>query len=342
MAHEIMPYQDQLENLLSQLVHLMRLESILIMAVDTDMIDESRRAQLKEFFLTGRHHHEALIAEYSKKDQEELLGDSLKNSNPVTFQISNLQAQIADTFNGITQLMSLLERNQLLSPQELGQFSQRQTSASEVVEVSNTTNSLYGFISQGPDEYRAAMKKLIYDAFMAKGKDDVFIPIVNTYSDKAVEQAGFKVVDNPTELDNDSNIQEDKLITGSKHVLLHDYLFNTRDGSERTVNAQASTAIFQFLSSIMANEVIMRAVGQEQLFEMIQESFRLLGTTISLKLDPNSEGGITQTDQAIQQLSQQIQQIAQQVQSDEDALRQVAQQVEIISQEHQAMFSEGQ
>ena len=318
----------------------MRLESILIMAVDSDMIEDDMRKQLKDFFKNGRHHHEALIAEYSSKDQRELLGASLKETNPITFNASNLRSQIADTFNGITQLLSILERNQLLSPQELGQFSQRQTSASEVVEVSNTTNSLYGFISQGPDEYRAAVKKLLYGAFMAKGKDEVFVPIVSTYPNNVITSSGFVPVEDISEVDNDSNISEETLITGSKTKLIHDYIFNSRDGAERTMNAQASTSIFQFLSAVMGNEILMRAIGQEQLFEMISESFRLLGTTMSLKLDPDAQGGITQTDQAIQQLSQQIQQLAQQQSSGEEAIQQVAQQLEVITQEHNAMFGE--
>jgi hypothetical protein len=141
-------------------------------------------------------------------------------------------------------------------------------------------------------------------------------------------------------VDNDSNISEETLITGSKTKLIHDYIFNSRDGAERTMNAQASTSIFQFLSAVMGNEILMRAIGQEQLFEMISESFRLLGTTMSLKLDPDAQGGITQTDQAIQQLSQQIQQLAQQQSSGEEAIQQVAQQLEVITQEHNAMFGE--
>jgi len=334
MAHEILPYQDQADNLMSQLVYLMRLESFMILAIDVDSLEDDAREYIKKFVKTGRFHSEALIAEYSSGDEEELRGKNPVRDSPFKFQTSDLHAQIAETFRGITNIIGLLEKTQMFSPQELGQFVEREVSASEVVEVANTTTALFNFTSQGPDEFRAAMKRILYESLMASGKNEVYVPIVDTYPDDVIRAAGFKVT-NPEEIENydvQSNLLEvQQTITGSKNSLVHDYIFNSRDGAVRTQSVEAAQAIFQFLGTITGNEAMVKAVGQKQLFEMITEAFRLSGTTITLKLNPESEGDQQTPEGApsMEEILQVIQQNAQGVQELDGAVTQIAQQLQL-------------
>ena len=314
MAHEILPFQDQVDNLFSQLVYLMRLESFLLLSVDTDLVSEEIRDELKTFVQNGRYHSQALLAEFSSSNQEQLQGKNQLRDTPFKFQATDLRSQIVTTVEGITKMIQLLEKTQMMSPQELGQFNQRETSASEVFEVANTTNAIHGFLSHGPDEYRAAMKEIIYESLIARGEDTVYVPVVETFQDAVIEGAGFKIQEKAKGLVIDGQSQEGWLISGSKKALVHEYLFNSRDGSERTVSREVANGLLQFLGSMMGNEQFINMIGPEQMAKLIAESFRLLGTTLNLKLDPEQQGVVPPReilDQVMQQVQQNSQVLAQ-------------------------------
>jgi len=308
MAHEILPFQDQIDNLFSQLVYLMRLESFLILSVDTDLVPEEIRDELKSFVEKGKYHSQAMLVEFSSTHEEQLHNkNQTRGDVPFKFQATDLRSQIVTTMEGISKIIQLLEKTQMMSPQELGQFNQRETSASEVFEVANTTNAIHGFLSHGPDEYRAAMKEIIYESFIAKGEDKVFVPVIETFQDKVIESAGFKVKGKARGVEIEGQIKDGYLITGSKKKLIHDYVFNSRDGSERTVSSEVANGILQFLGAMMGNEMFVNMIGPDQMTKLIGEAFRLLGTTLNLKIDPEAQG-MAPPQKVIEQIAQQVQQ----------------------------------
>ncbi len=60
----------------------------------------------------------------------------------------------------VTQLLNLVERLLILSPQELGQPAPREISATEVTEIATTTQAIYSFISEGIDELRGGLRNV--------------------------------------------------------------------------------------------------------------------------------------------------------------------------------------
>mgnify|MGYP000291875500 CR=1 FL=1 len=120
------------------------------------------------------------------------LGIDNKNFITVVDAQKELSAGINQSIQAILQLLNLVERLLILSPQELGQPAPREISATEVAEITNSTNAIYSFISEGIDGMRSAMKKVVYEHLVSCSNDDFIVPIKGRYSDSVIKEAGFE------------------------------------------------------------------------------------------------------------------------------------------------------
>lgn len=308
MAHEIMPYQDQAQSLLSQMYYLMRMESLMLCAIDVDLIpDKKMRADVKDYLAGRKTRQNAMYFEWSGNK----IRESLKTNpeNPIKFLTTSLQAQISTCLEGIGKTLELLERNLMMSPQELGQFVQRETSATENMIVEKTTNALYSFISQGPDEARAALKVILYESLMAMGEDDLATPVTSSFPRRLIEKAGFKFYGDEGEEESEEREPDARVVLASKQHMAHAYIYNSRDGTERTVSIEAAKTLYQFVNQILANETVLRLFGWKQISGMIGEVFRLSGSIYSIQLPEElPEGGPAEGGPEQQQLVEQVQQ----------------------------------
>jgi hypothetical protein len=217
-------------------------------------------------------------------------------------------------------LLNLVERLLILSPQELGQPAPREISATEVAEISSTTNSIYSFISEGIDDMRSAAKKLFYEHLVSCSTDKFTVPISQRYTDQVITDAGFQ--------SQDEGISEASArnVIGEPTNLIHEYLFTSRDGAERARDTQSAQVLSQTLQGLMQVEGVPQALGKERIFGFLNEIFRLSGAH-DLRLDTDeadqqAEIGEMQNEQFVAQLKEQWPQVMQAVQQ----LMQVAQQ----------------
>ena len=314
MAHEILPFQDQAQDLVSQLYYLLRMEQLLLLAIDTDLIpDKEIRGKIREYLEGKRSRPEALYVEWSGMKIREVQKSDAKQS-PFQFIHSTVQPQIQAVLEGIGTTLDLLEKVLMMSPQELGQFVTKETNATEVTSVNKTTNALQSFVSEGPDEGRAALKVILYESLMASGEDEVPTPVVAQFPQSAIKDAGFEILEGEDDTDPESFI-----VSGIKKQMAHNFVHNSRDGSERTVSVEASKTLYQFVNQILANESLLRMFGWKQVSEMISEVFRLSGSPFVIKLPPNlPEGGPGAATPEQQQLQERFDQLLEQMRSMEE------------------------
>lgn len=316
MVHEMIPYQDQAQTLVSQLYYLLRLEQILLLAVDTDLIpDKKMRKQLQDYLKGKRDRFEAFYMEWSGTRVREI--QRTQAQDPFQFVSSSIQPQIQTTLKGIGETLNLMEKMLMMSPQELGQYVTKETNATEVTSVNKTTNSLNSYLAEGPDEARGALKVIFYESFMALGEDSVPVPVVAQFPEEAVRKAGFEFVEE--EESEEEGEQEHFVIRAKKSKMVFAYIYNSRDGTERTVSAEASKTLYQFVTQILANEMLLDLFGWKQVAEMISEVFRMSGSPFAIKLPSDlpegrpSQAKNGEVQQQLQQFQQQWQQFTQQV-----------------------------
>jgi len=210
-----------------------------------------------------------------------------------------------------------------LSPQEQGQPSPRETSATEVLTISNTTESVYTFISEAVDEGRAAMKRVIYESIISLGSNTIKLPVKERYTQAVIEQAGFEI--DPEDSD---GVGEDGAkrytVIGSKNNLQHDYIFTSRDGSERASNMQHAQSLIQVFQIVSQSPLILEAMGKDKYFELVNEIARKSGTDLKLEVpageDNKLAGPNQETEQVMQSMANVIEQNATEIQSIKEAL----------------------
>lgn len=308
MAMELLAYQDQLSNLASHMLGQLRLGLLQLWLIDKDSLEPDIRTYFEDGMKRKDFWVDPQALFYSSSKLKEL--GIMDPSQAFRVVQANLSNTIENCFNGITRLLNLCDRLMILSPNELGQPAPREISATEVQEISNTTTSIQTFVSDGIDEQRAAMKKLLYQALICRSKSVLRVPALNRYSLETLTKAGFSPADTAN-IDDGKIIPINTTIVGDVGTLIYEYVFDSRDGAERTPNAAVSQTITQLVQFLTSNEVVARAMGKRRLFELVNEAVRLSGSGVDFKLtmDEGEDGeiGAAELEQVVEQLAMTMQ-----------------------------------
>ncbi len=312
VAHEIMPYQDQLTNILTSMLEQMKMSMFKIFAIDQDALDDDVKEYIKTALADDSFYAKPKALFYSGQKAADL-GINNHDFIKVVDVQKELSAGINQSIQAILQLLNLVERLLILSPQELGQPAPREISATEVSEISNTTNAIYSFISEGVDDMRSAMKKVIYEHLVTCSSDSFVVPIKGRYSEKIIREAGFEV-----ETSGDPAAAKRNVI-GNPDNLVYEWLFSSRDGAERARDTQSAQVLGQLMMQLLQVPDMPQALGKERIFEMFNEIFRMSGAH-DLKLevdevDQEQELSNVGNEQFITQLKEQWPQVMEFLQS---------------------------
>lgn len=309
LAHQLMQYQDHLTNLMGYLLLCIQSDNLKVMVLEIDGLSpeqlEAARSQLKG----ANYYAETLVVECSRKKMADLGVDMDKIVSLVQTRPS---AAINIIFQAMAQLLSMVERLEAMSPQEQGQPAPREISATESNLIAGTTESVFSFISNSRDEYRAAQKIIVYESYMAKGNQQLRVPVLSRFSPAVIKAAGFEVVSEEALDAQGLPIVPEKAakytVIGTKQRLLHDYIFTSRDGAERSSNTQAASTLTQLLN-VLKDPIILQGLGKEKLYEIINAIIRQSGSGLDVFLEvPEGEDDSFGPDQ-----SQQMQEIIKQL-----------------------------
>lgn len=309
-GHDCLWAQDMMSNLVSQMMLAVQAELLQLLGINTDLVEKAdvdkiiARLSGKNFSIDG-----PIVIPFSLRE----LAQEMDLKMDALFKIGETrQGQSVEViFRAMSQLLALLERLTAMSPAEQGQPAPREISATEVTEMAGTTQNVYSFISDGIDEFRAAKKRIIYESTVCRKEGRVQVPIINRYSKKTIEKAGFKVGDEES-----GSRNEGVNVIGDKVNLSHDFIFTTRDGAERPVNTQAANTLVQLMQVVLQTPPILQALGREKTYDIFNEIFRLSGTGIDLNLElqEGDEAGfqdeqISAMQEALKQLQQMLQEL---------------------------------
>lgn len=325
-AAQVLPYQDQISNLLSQLLEVQQQGLTKIFALNIDDMDPKDVKDVEDS-IHGRKWYAAknIIIKYSAakmadrgEDPRSQYADRLK-----AIEISTTE-KTSEIIKSIVQVISMAERLLFFSPQELGQVAPREISATEANIVNSTTLGIRDFHSLGIEEGLDAKKRMIYEASMAYGSDTFELPAFKSYSAEIIQSAGFTV----TGVDREGNPKTMPLgyftVTGNKNALVHNYVFTSRDGTERTPSAAVAQATVQFMDVLGKYPALQQAVKVSDAVELLNEVSRALGVPVKLKMpeggDPNQSLAGSISEQ--QQLRQGVEMLAKSIDETQKAVQQ--------------------
>lgn len=320
IAHELMTYQDQLTNLFTEMLYIVQIEIFKAIGINVDFLESDQISYIRNRLKGKNWSSEPLIYEFSLKKMEEL---KLAPDKIVVVTETKAGQSLTSIFESIAKLIQLAEKLMAMSPAEQGQPNPREVSATEVNQIANTTSAVYSFISTAINRFRAAKKRIIYESLITCGVGKLKCPVMDRYTPKTIKEAGFEIDDQEVEGFSPVEGLNRHTVIGTNRQLVHNYVFTSRDGTERPVNTQAGNTLVQLVGMVMQNPTISAAVGKEKLYEIFNEIFRLSGAGIDLNLEvqPGEDNALGEDQmkalqQKIEQFGQQMQQLAQAVQSD--------------------------
>lgn len=339
-SHEIMPWQDQLSNIFSQLLMKMKHSLLRVIVLNTDVfpagskiVEEFRKALDSPGYYINPH-----LLEVSFKGMEELQLDITKIFTVIGPREANETEFINNAFKAIVQILGILERLLNLSPQEQGQPMPREASAEEIAALESSTQVTYNAISAAIDEARAAWKQIIYESTMAHASDQIYLPVSQRFSEETIKAAGFEIVKDPAPESQGSAAKKGHTVIGTKSLLQHNYIFTSRDGGDRYTNQQSANALISLLGQVIPL-IGPEAFGKERIFAIINEIFRLL-SAYDLKLTMNEGEGdnlmAPKVEETLQKLVEAIQEEAKTSQEHEQeitGLMEAIKKIEAVLQE---------
>lgn len=334
-VHEMMWAQDQVSNLMSQLLLVMKQSLLQIIAINTDILDPETVKKIKRALQGDKYFEKPHLLTYSFSKLEQDIGIKISDAVVNIVQAKAPEGYINQAFSAIAQILAIMERLMLLSPQEQGQPSPRETSATENAMIESTTQAVSSAISNAIEEGRAAMKTIIYESAMAHGSNEINLPVAQTFSRKTIEQAGLKIMEPEEEEGADTSVRNKTYtVVGTKDALEHNYAFTVRDVGDRPTNQQSAQTLIALLGQVIPL-IGPEAFGKERLYEMINEVFRLVGV-YSLRLDiGENESTDLPAEKLAQQIQQQIipalQQLAQQGGENKQEIEAIVQQIQKLA-----------
>lgn len=287
MAHDLMGHQDQMNNLTNLMLAEVNRDLMAVFCLNTDVWDHNDEAKkARDEFLdairSGEYDRPLIICGSFTKLRS-LLGDNAVTADNILKVIrTQPNTAIDNIFRAMAQVMQLAERMVALSPQEQGQVSPRETSATEVQVVATTTENVYSYISDAIDAFRAAWKRYLYNAFVSCATDNITVPVIQRYPVDVATRAGFEYQTDELITDVPGR-SYGGTVTGSKLRLIEEYVFTTRDGAERSSNIQSAQALTQLLQVVLSTPAA-AAIKKGKFFEILNEIARLGGSGVDLDL----------------------------------------------------------
>jgi hypothetical protein len=330
-AHECIPWQDALQNTLNQILLNQNASLITLIGVNSDVVPAKQIEGIKRMIESGTYAKPGMFTFSAAELQETGL-----SSKALTVDTTNIQ-HTRELFFSLFQLFAAAERILNVTPAEVGQPIQREASATEVHQMSMTTDAVHEFMERGCLEGLVAKKKMIYESMIALGSSQIRVSVVNRYNPETIQKAGFRIDLDDEGGDTPSNLQTNQRLTviGSKQALRYHYTFTSREGSNRMSGARSAEIMVNSLQIMSNIEGLMQSLGKGQLYDYINAINRALGVPVNVTFtlaegeDPNLPVGDPkdkeQIRQAFTQIGTAVQQQGQKLAQLEAVLAQLAQ-----------------
>lgn len=311
LSLEILPYQDQFSNLLSQYLLTVKQNLFNLTLVDMDVLEENdaksmesigskwwaglniKRFSLKKLFKQGAQAR----ALYPEKLPQ-------MDTQSITFAMKTM--------------IEILERLLGMSSQEVGQAASHEQTREEVRNIAAHTTNRLRFTAGNVDIARDAMKNQLYLALMAYGSPEFYAQIAADpeITDKVLDDNGFTV-----EM-TDERSGKRVVKTKDKTAIQVISFASSRDGDDRINNSELAATMGSWMVQLAANPMLAQAIGPDQFIKMANMIAKLSGYPRDFKLinrgqDQTPEEQQSQTMQQVTQFVQQtVQQAMQQLSGD--------------------------
>lgn len=315
LSLEVLPFQDQFSNTLTQIILTAKQNLANITFVDEDQVTQASLDKLKNIgeklfrFLNIETYSSKRAARAQNKLPEAVFTASLPKGN------------VAEMVNVLKTILDVLERVLVMSSNEVGQAASHEQTREEIRNIAANTSSRLVFTATPVDIARDAWKRQLYAGDMGYGDPEFYahIPSETPLTPDQLEEMGFTFVEPPekrSKADQYYHVRVDR-----KKTAVDLWTFaGTKDGEDRTDDKQTAVALGQIVQGLLNNPMTAQAIGPDQAIDLSNMICKLAGVLprdIKLRnVTPPNATPDQQQQAAQQQLQQVVQTVMQQLQGE--------------------------
>lgn len=306
LALEILPFQDQISNLLTQALLSVRQNLANLTFVDQDIVDSET---LKGIENLGEAQFRKLnFVRFSGRKTRAAQQDVRYAFGSVRFP----QLDVPSILNAINAVLAVLERVLVMSAQEIAGQATHEQSREEILHVRASTSTRLSYTSMQVDRAWDSWKRQLYAYLMAFGAAEIYGQLSQdpAYTPELLTLLGFSFETEAKAYD------EKHQVKGPKKSLQLEYFASTRDGNDRVNDTTLAQAMLQMLTAALQNPMISQQIGPEQSIMLINQVLEQMGLPRDFKLRAMPGAPPEQQQQMMQQqlmeLAKQMKQFVQQ------------------------------
>lgn len=293
---DLIPWQDHLGNILSQMLLTMKQNLMNVIFYDNQLVDKGDIERLNN---AGEMKYRGV--QFIPYDSFKNAAARLQQSQAFT-PVQLTKVGIQEMLQCIPVVLNIMGRVLGISAQTAGSSASHQQSKEEVVQTKGADSNRIALISSSVDEGIDAWKRQISAAAHAY-IDPEFEAEVSTDIkdlDKHLDELGFKVTHRGANT---------VLVKGHKSKLRIEEFAATDHGPQRERNREMAQVIFQTIGTVAGQPELFKPIGAKNLLKLIEEAAKFAGAPrdFRLKIDINAKKD-EEIPEAILQAIQQAQQ----------------------------------
>lgn len=295
MSLEILPFQDQFANLLSQYILSTKQNLVNFTGLDTDVIDEDDIQEIEK----GAQSFWSRLKFFRFSSRKMFKSQQTPN---VVFPQRFPQVDTSQIGVAMKTILEILERVLVMSAQELGQAASHEQTREEVRNIASSTSTRAQFTASALDRSRQAWKQQIYEGLMAYGAKEGFaqVPADPKITPEVLSSLGFT-------WEGDDLRNKKVNLRFAKTAIRYVQFAANRDGDDRINDLELARSMGAFMQQLLANPMMAQAIGPDQFMKMAN----MIGRAAGLPRDFNlhNRGGDVTPEENNQQMMQQVQQM---------------------------------
>lgn len=324
MALEILPFQDNVGNTLSQILLTVKQNLLSFYFYDRNVV---KREDVDKMLNLGETLYRGLNMQEFDSFKNQRSGFNVKEAViPVNFQYKDPTPLI----NSLNTQLTMLDRLLQLSAQETGAAASHQQSAEEIQQISGNTSNRVEFTGTFIDDGIDAWKRQQVAAHVAYADEEIDAFVSNDFesADEVFKRMGFKV--------DDDHVEGKIHIQASKSKLKFDDFVTSSDTPQRKNDAATAQIMLNAIGIVAKDGPLAQMVGPKALLKGITQAAKLAGADPDFNLKPDFKTEVNELQKLAQQISDTV---AKKVEGDvtQPVAKQIAQMNQQIQSTMQAL-----
>lgn len=344
MTMEILAFQDQIKNLITQYLITVKQNLASISFIEEKTVGATVFGSIRN--LGEKLFRGINIFPFDSK-QLRLAGREIDGA------VKHFQfpyKSTGDIWAAINNVLSLLERTLVFSPQELGSSASHEQTAEEIRVVGSSSSNRLQYTANSIDDSMEAWKKQLLYATMSNSGIGPYAAISSKYDINLLESLGI-AVDDEGEANMPLNPEDDKIIVDLSNMdkekaelIIAEEYFSERGSGDRVNSAEVAASMSQVLQVYVSDPELRKAIGNQQLIHMLNLISRIAGLPRDFKIESsqNDQPAMEEMIQILQAASEKIKgEVAEQMVSPvQENVNELKQEIESIVQLIQKLTEE--